>query len=287
MFPPPSPRDCKILQVTSLVNVATRRQLQSYCEGDHKDRQMRRSCERLSRRDLLRRSSPIYADPLSNSAAYVYSSTENGLYAQAEQSGDPTILLRPHSPPETNLVRHEILVTETQLILMKSVEAEPDVELVRPLRRGHIINPEEPDQTKHRTFTFDLSNGKPLYCEPDFAFELKYHSARVGFCMELETGANGAKRKIARCHQGYEALADQSNQRFAELFPEVTKGPFIILAVAPTAGYRDAMRKAIADKPTAGLWRFAVLRDLNPQSFLFEPIWYRHDMKNPVTLLNR
>lgn len=287
MFPTPSPRDRKILELTSKVTIASRRQYQWFHEGNQKDRQMRRSCERLSRRGLLRRSSPVYVDPLSNSAAYVYSSTENGLHVLAEQLGDPSVLLSPHSPPETTLVRHEILVTEIQLTLMKAVEAVTDVELLRPLRRGHIINPDEQDETKHRTFTFDLSNGKPLFCEPDFAFELKYHSARVGFCMELETGSNGAKRKIARCHQGYAALADETQQRFVELFPEVTKGPFIILAVAPTPGYRDAMRKAITDKPTAHLWRFAAFRDLSLQSFLFEPIWYRHDMKTPVTLLNR
>lgn len=287
MFPPPSPRDKKILDIASLVTVATRRQFQNLCEDGHKDRQMRRSCERLTRRGYLRRSSPLYADPFSNAATFFYSCTANGLHVLAEQLGDPSVLLRPSSAPETVLARHEIYVTELQSILMKAVEREPNVSMVRQLRRGHIINPFEPDDSKHRTFRFDLSNGKPLFCEPDFVFELQYHSARVGFCLELETGSNGAKRKIARCHQGYAAFADESQNRYLELFPSVTKGPFLILAVAPTPGYREAMRKAIAGKPAEKLWRFAFMGDLTPQSFLFDPVWHLHDQKEPTALLKR
>ena len=47
-----------------------------------------------------------------------------------------------------------------------------------------------------------------------------------------------------------------------------------MLLVAPTARRRDALRKAIAGKPGAELWKFVATTDLTPGSFLNEPIIY-------------
>ena len=286
MLPTTAPRDCEFLEITSVTNVITRRQLQDHCLDGVKDRQVRRSCQRLSSRGLLRRMSPVFADPTATAACYAYSITENGLHVLAEQMGDPSVLLRPSSPPPAPLMRHELVTTQIQLTLMKAVARSTSVELVRQLRRGHIVNPEEPDTAKRTSLRFELSNGKPLFCEPDYAFVLQSGAARVGYCLETETGANGAKRKIARSHQGYAAFADSEFNRYAVLFPDVTKGPFLVLAVAPTAGYRDQMRQAIADKPARALWRFAAYGDLNAESFLFQPVWFLHDQSEPMPLLN-
>jgi hypothetical protein len=60
-------------------------------------------------------------------------------------------------------------------------------------------------------------------------------------------------------------------------FPTATIDTFSVLMIAPTARRRDALRKAIKDKPGAVLWKFACAQDVTPENFLRAPIWFPCD----------
>jgi hypothetical protein len=272
------------MDITSTVNVITNRLLCDAVENGS-SRVIRRRTAALTESDYLRRSRPMCLDPMTNAMPGVFSITENGLAALAEYKGDEGYLLRPSSPPEITFIRHELLVSAKQLTLMKAISIQDKVQLVRTIREGHVVNLDEPDPAHQRTLRMDLSNGRPLYCHPDMAFVLQVGTAQVAYCVEVESGTNGAKRKVARCWQGYYHLSKTG--RYIRLFPHVTKHPFGVLAIAPTRGYRDQMRKAMVDKPGRELWLFAAEQDLTPETFLFEPVWYACNSKTPIPLINQ
>ena len=55
--------------------------------------------------------------------------------------------------------------------------------------------------------------------------------------------------------------------------------------IAPSARRRDNLRKAIAEKPGAALWRFATVGDVTPESVLHSPIWFSCNKDEPGPLV--
>ena len=81
---------------------------------------------------------------------------------------------------------------------------------------------------------------------------------------------------------GYAAMAERRLHR--RHFPQTTLDAFTVLMVAPSERRRDALRKAIATKPGAALWRFVAASDLTPERFLLDPIFHPCDGE-PVPLI--
>ena len=111
-----------------------------------------------------------------------------------------------------------------------------------------------------------------LVCAPVAAFLLSARDHAKVFYLEEDRATSGVQQIAATKTQGYAVLAEVFGHR--RHFPEATIDKFTVLMVAPTARRRDALRKAIHDKPGSQLWRFASAEDMQPERFLHEPIWY-------------
>ena len=92
------------------------------------------------------------------------------------------------------------------------------------------------------------------------------------FYSEEDHATSGVQKNAATKTQGYAVLSEVFGHR--RHFPEATVDKFTVLMVAPTARRRDALRKAIREKPGSSLWRFASTEDMQPERLLHEPIWY-------------
>ncbi len=57
-------------------------------------------------------------------------------------------------------------------------------------------------------------------------------------------------------------------------FPEATVPSVSVLMISPTERRREALRKALSNKPGQELWKFAVQSDLAPSGFFSDPVFF-------------
>lgn len=215
------------------------------------------------------------ADPLTTSTAPVYVPTESGCCVLATHAGDMGLLLdcAPNTRAWVNL-RHWVCLSALVVTLEEALAAQSYVSCPRVLFEHDVVNPEAIDpQDRFKLYT-EISKGgtdaeRRLVCVPDAALELRVGSFGRAYYVEVERGLDTPSRVAASKTPGYQGLFE--SRLFQRHFPSVTD--FRVLAVCPSAGWRDALRREVAKrKKGAERWLFASRQDLTARAFLHEPV---------------
>jgi hypothetical protein len=158
------------------------------------------------------------------------------------------------------------------IALDQAISRQKQVRLEGWLNEWDIANPDAgKPEDRFRLYTLLRENPR-LICAPDAAFLLAIGEYSKVFYLEQDRSTTGVRQSAARKTAGYAELAKRGLHR--RHFPEATLPTFTVLTVAPSPGQRDALRKAVRDKPGADLWKFAAQSDLTPELFLNEPVFF-------------
>ena len=147
-----------------------------------------------------------------------------------------------------------------------------EVTLTDWLNEWDTANKEESaPEKRYRIYT--LIHDQPrLVCAPNSAFLLSARGHAKVYYLEQDRNTSGVHQIAASKSPGYAAMAERRLHR--RHFPTTTLDNFGVLMIAPNERRRDALKKALRDKPGAALWRFAAAPDLTPERFLFAPIFH-------------
>jgi hypothetical protein len=201
----------------------------------------------------------------------------------AEHLEDDRYLVTPTQAPIPHHTLHWLAVSDTHIALDAALLAAPEVTLDTWINEWDVVNKTEAQPEKrYRLYTLIRENPR-LVCAPDAAFLLSTKGHRKVFYLEQDRGTSGVRQVASSKTQGY-ALMGESHLHLRH-FPESTLPQFSVLMVAPTPKRRDALRRAIREKPGAPLWRFATTSDVAAEKILFEPIWYPCDSDVPSPLV--
>lgn len=266
-------RDTDILRSSARYYVMKRPQIQQlHFPDDMTGRATRRRLQVLVSAGFLNRTrAPLYnADGGSPWPAYYPSRA--GLELLAEHFDDERFLGVSCRSPEPFHLHHFLAVTETHLALDQAIAAQSTVSLEGWLNEFDVVNPQETaPERRYRLYTL-LKESPRLICVPDAAFLLEFGQFRKVFYLEQDRATTGVRQLAARKTPGYAELARRGWH--VRHFPQATIDSFTVLLITPTARRRDALRKALAEKSGANLWKFAAQPDVTPDAFLFQPIFY-------------
>ncbi len=269
-------RHIAILRAVARFFVLNRAQVQRLCfPTDGGGRVTRRHLAALIQQGLLGRLQVEVVVPGSGSTAPVYHPTRKGLEFLVEFTEDPRWLDVSTRRPNPHHLFHWLAISETHLVLDAALAAQREVCCVDWLNEWDVAHAEaaEPER-KFRLYT--LIQPKPrLVCAPDAAFLLAVDGETKVFYLEQDRNTSGVYQIACSKSPGYAALAARGLHR--RHFPTATLDRFAVLSVSPTARRRDALRRALADRDGAALWRFAAMDELTPDALLFEPVWHRCD----------
>jgi Replication-relaxation len=276
-------RDIAVLAAIQCYYVLNRPQIQRLCFTDHSSgRATRRRLQELVSAGFLNRLRLVVHHPLAGSPGPVYYPARRGLELLAEHFDDERLLTTPTQPPQPHLVFHWLAVAETHIALDAAIALQNRVELCGWVNEFDTVNAEESAPEKRFRLYSLLREAPRLVCAPDAAFLLKTDGHTKVFYLEQDRNTSGVKRVAASKCQGYAVMAECGFHR--RHFQQATVPAFTVLCIAPTERRRDALKKAFADKPGAGLWRFASATDFVAERLLFEPIYHRIDGE-PVPLV--
>jgi len=207
-----------------------------------------------------------------SSTAPIYHITEPGLSQLALGRDDMRYLS--HKPPCTRTwqnFRHYSDVSEDMIRIFAALKVQTRCVLGAHYFEHTILNADSDEATKrYRLYTETQLQPKRIVCAPDAAFEMQVGPYRMAYYLEHENGTDSPMRVAAKKAAGFSGLFD--TKKFKLHFPQAQD--LRVLAVCPTAGWRDALRKAMKDKPGAGRWRFIALSDLTAETF-FGPVFWR------------
>jgi hypothetical protein len=269
-------RDIQVLSAIARYYVLNRAQIQRLCfPEDQTGRATRRRLQSLVSANLVNRGrSPVF-NPAGGSAWPTYYPSTLGVELLAQHFDDERYLRTPTRAPHPLYILHWLAVADTHIALDQAIARQKQVCL-----QGWLNEWDEVDSTaaqpekRYRIYTM-LRERPRLVCVPDAAFLLAIGEYSKVFYLEQDRNTTGVRQFAARKTLGYAELAKQGLHR--RHFPEATLPTFTVLAVAPTAGRRDALRKAVHGKPGADLWKFASERDLTAESFLHGPVFFPCD----------
>lgn len=269
-------RDCAILLALVRYYVLSRMQIQRLCfPGDESGRITRRRIQSLVGAKLINRALMQVVNPLAGTPAPVYYPARRGCEFLAEHQGDERYLATPTQTPQPHHLFHWLAVSDTHIALDGAIAAQTGVQLTDWLSEWDIANKDESAPEKRfRIYTL-IHESPRLVCAPDAAFLLAMRGHAKVFYLEQDRNTSGVQQIAASKTAGYAAMAERCLHR--KHFPQTTLDAFSVLMVAPTERRRDALKKAIAGKPGAALWRFTAAPDLTPERFLIEPIWHQCD----------
>jgi Replication-relaxation len=282
-------RDFQILLLVALYDTLIRSQitrlLPDLFQGAHPDRITRKRLGVLTHLDLLNVTTMRTVNPSVQAgvSAPVFFMSAKGNAFLAQETGDERYFLCNTTTPHHLYLYHFIAVAETHMILRKACDLLGDVSVAEWIGERSIANPNEKDPAKR--FRLYTRFHEKLCCVPDAGFLLKKGDFAKAFFLEQDRDTTkSAERVAAQKCGGYAALAE-NQLHLKRLFPAATWPRFNALMIAPTPRRRDALRKAINTKPGAGLWKFAALTELTPESFLTGSIWYKCGNDTPSSLL--
>lgn len=266
-------RDVAVLVALFRYYILSRIQLQVLCfPGDQSGRVARRRLLHLLELGLIARAVPQLVYPHQPQPAPAYYSTKKGLELLAEQFDDPNYLLGTTQSPQPNYLLHWLAVSDTHLKLDLALERQSLVRCPRWINEWDVANPQERDpERRYRLFVL-LQQQPRQVCAPDAGFLLEANGHRKAYYLEQDRNTSGVRQIAASKTPGYAQLAAQNLQK--RHFPDETVGEPQVLMIAPSASRRDALRKAIQEKPGANLWRFAAATDVTPETFLTEKVFY-------------
>lgn len=276
-------RDIEIVRAIARYYILNRPQIQSLCfPGDSSGRATRRRLQELITFGLINRHQLVVHHPHAGSPGPVYYPARKGCELLAEHFDDERYLVTPTAPPQSHQVFHWLAVSETHIAIDRAIALQNDVTLSGWLNEWDIANKDESAPEKRfRLYTL-LRESPRLVCAPDAAFLLALRGHKKVFYLEQDRNTSGVNRIAASKTPGYAELA--ARQLHRRHFPDATVESFTVLVVTTTARRRDALRKALRGKPGADLWKFVARPELQPETFLHEPIHYPCDGE-PVALV--
>lgn len=276
-------RDIAVLLMLARYYVLNRVQIQKLCFPQDSDgRIARRRIQTLVEAKLIGRTMMEVVNPLSGAPAPVYFPSRKGCDFLAEYTGDDQYLLTPSQMPQQHHLFHWLAVSDTHIALDAAIARQNEVSLVEWLNEWDTANKDESaPEKRYRIYT--LIHEQPrLVCAPDAAFLLSARGHSKVYYLEQDRNTSGVHQIAASKTSGYAAMAERQLHR--RHFPNTTLDGFGVLMIAPTERRRDALKRALRDKPGAALWRFAAAPDLTPDRFLSAPIFHPCD-GDPVPLV--
>jgi hypothetical protein len=265
-------RDIEVLKALALYFVLNRVQIQRLCfPDDGAGRVTRRRIQSLVEAKLINRTHMQVVSVL-GTAGPVYYPAKKGCELLAEHYEDDRYLLTPTQTPQTHHLYHWLAVSDVHIAIDQAIRRLADITLDGWLNEWDVANKDETEpQKRYRLYT--LIQQKPkLVSAPDAAFMLTMGRHSKVFYLEIDRNTSGVHQVAASKTPGYAAMAEQQLHR--RHFPATTLPTFAVIMVAPTEKRREGLRRAIADKPGSPLWRFVVARELEPEAFLHDPIFY-------------
>jgi hypothetical protein len=269
-------RDVAILLALVRYYVLNRMQIQRLCfPADQSGRITRRRIQTLVDARFIGRTQMQVYNPAAGTPAPVYFPARKGCEFLAEHGDDERFLATPTQTPQPHHLFHWLAVSDTHIALDAAIAAQQAASLTGWLSEWDIANKDESaPEKRYRIYT--LINETPrLVCAPDAAFLLASRGHAKVFYLEQDRNTSGALQIAASKTAGYAAMAERQLHR--KHFPQTTLDTFSVLMVAPTTRRRDALKKAIREKPGSALWRFVAAPDLTAENFLFAPIFHPCD----------
>lgn len=269
--------DIQVLLLLATYYTLTRAQIGQLAFPDDCDgRATRRHLQKLLQMRLLQRTRMEVVNPAMGAPAPVYHLSADGAAFLAQHLRDDKYRTCCTQTPNWQHLYHWCAVAEFHIALDRAVAQVPGVAVTRWYGEWDVIDVEakEPE----RRFRLYTRLSEKLVCVPDAGFSLERNGAQRAFYLELDrhTTMNAGRVAAQKCG-GYAALFAERQQALPghlRHFPDANPERFTVLMVATSAERRDALRKAIAPKTGAWLWRFASQQNLNEESLLNAPIWY-------------
>jgi hypothetical protein len=266
-------RDIAVLFAVVRYYVLNRQQIQRLVfPSDPNGRVTRRRLQTLVDAKLINRQAMLVCHPMNGAPAPVYYPSRRGCEVLAEQTADDRFLATPTTPPLQHHILHWLAVTETHIAFDEAATGHEEVKIDGWLNEWDVVNKDETaPEKRYRVYTLLRENPR-LVCAPDSAFLLSLRGHSKVFYLEQDRATSGVQQIASSKTQGYAVMAERELHR--KHFPEATVDTFTVLMIAPTARRRDALRKAIENKPGAALWRFASIEDLKPETLFTSPVFY-------------
>lgn len=274
-------RDIEILRVIIRYYVLNRQQIQRLVfPDDPNGRVTRRRLQSLYEENLINRL-PSREFPSILAPSPMYFPSRKGCELIAEYDDDERILATPTKAPEYNIF-HWLAVSHTHITIDEAIAKQTAVKIEGWINEWDVVNKDESAAEKrYRLYTL-IRESPRLVCAPDAALLLSALGHTKIFYLEQDRATSGVQQIASVKTLGFAALAERNLQK--RHFNATVPG-FTVLMVAPTDRRRDALRKAIAAKPGAALWRFATVSDLTPERALHSPIWYSCGQAEPDPLV--
>lgn len=266
-------RDIAVLIAVVRYYVLNRQQIQRLVfPNDPHGRVTRRRLQTLVDAKLINRQAMLVCHPAAGAPAPVYYPSRKGCELLAEQTGDERYLATPTAAPLQHHILHWLAATETHITFDEAVARHSEIKIDGWLNEWDVVNKDETaPEKRYRVYSLLRENPR-LVCAPDAAFLLSLRGHSKVFYLEQDRATSGVQQIASSKTQGYAVMAERGLHR--RHFPEATVESFTVLMVAPHARRRDALRKALASKPGAALWRFAAIEDLQPETLFSAPIFY-------------
>lgn len=232
----------------------------------------RRRLRRMEFANLVRRRGAELGNTPNITTAPIWTLTEHGACRLATETGDERYFAfqEPRSP-WMNLT-HNVRSSHVAILMDQALAKQDRLRITALYFESDVIRVEaDAPAQRIRLFTEIEMASKKIVCAPDFAFEIEAGNQRRGYLCELETGSDGSPSRIAaRKSPGIAALA--ATDKWRQIFPQATS--FAALMFVPHAGWRNAICKAMCDKPGAELWRFAAVNELTVENFFSGQVFY-------------
>lgn len=266
-------RDIEVLKSVARYYVMTRGQINRlHFPTDVDGRITRKRLGLLHDAHLLNRAATQITNVTNGAPAYIYYPSADGCAFLAQELQEPSYKHVCTLTPNWMYLHHWVDVTETHMVLDKSISAFPVAALEGWMSEWDVANKDEKEPEKrYRLYT---KLGPKLVCAPDAAFLLHREGYKKVFYLEedRDTTKNADRVAAQKCY-GYSVLYEE-RLHMRKHFPNANVEKFAVLFVTPSARRRDALRLAFNTRPAAGLYRFAAKPDLTPESFLRLPVWY-------------
>lgn len=277
-------RDFAILLALVRYYVLNRSQIQRLIfPNDSSGRITRRRLQLLVDEHFINRQNVLIAHN-NEQAAPVYFPARRGCEVLAELYDDERYLLAPTQAPVPHHTLHWLAVADTHIAFDAAMQ-NAEVSIEEWLNEWDICNKDETTPEKrYRLYTL-IREQPRLVCAPDAAFLLEVKGFSKVFYLEQDRSTSGVRQIANGKTPGYAAMIERQLHR--RHFPQTNVDEFSVLMVAPSAKRRDALRKAIQQKPGASVWRFVDVHDLTPDRLLQAPIYFTCESDEPKPLLKR
>ncbi len=235
---------------------------------------------KLAAAGLVKKYQPKLLD-LNGSVAPVFVLSAKGSNILTAETGDASLLL--HTEPnfaDWMSLNHYSRLAALHMTIDAAVAAQDRVTLHALHFEHEMVQPNEADPSKKYRLHTVVSETPRLVCCPDSAFETGLNGFRRAWYVEREMGSDTPARVAAKKCKGYAGLAGAA--LFRRHFPQARDCR--VLWFCPSAGWRDALRRELKDKPGHELHLFIASPDVTRDSILHGPIVYTID-RGPLPLV--